>query len=139
MRAPAFILPLSTLIRDTRVMDDRDKRIGDLQEQQDAVDAMIAVVEQNSEPFENVEERSVRLTLTRVLEELKALRDGLEEPERAARYPRALGTASVALLADVRRASGLTLEQAKRLCEEVDWDRERAMAAKAHSPAPEQR
>jgi hypothetical protein len=122
-------------------MDDRDKNIADLQKQRDAVDAMIAVVEQNSEPFENVEERSVRLTLTRVLQDLKALRGGLEEePERAERYPRAPGTASVALLADVLRASGLTLGQAKRLCEEVGWDRERAMAAaKAHSPAPEQR
>ena len=77
-------------------MDDRDKNIADLQKQRDAVDAMIAVVEQNSEPFENVEERSVRLTLTRVLEELKALRDGLEEePERAERYPRAPGPANV--------------------------------------------
>jgi hypothetical protein len=75
-------------------MDDRDKRVADLQEQRDAVDAMIAVVEQNSEPFENVEERSVRLTLTRFLEDLKALRDGLEKelpPERSERYPRAPG------------------------------------------------
>jgi hypothetical protein len=75
-------------------MDDRDKRVADLLEQRDAVDAMIAVVEQNSEPFENVEERSVRLTLTRFLEDLKALRDGLEEelpPERSERYPRAPG------------------------------------------------
>jgi hypothetical protein len=75
-------------------MDDRDKRVADLQGQRDAVDAMIAVVEQNSAPFENVEERSVRLTLTQVLEDLKALRDGLEEelpPGRSERYPRALG------------------------------------------------
>jgi hypothetical protein len=75
-------------------MDDRDKRVADLLEQRDAVDAMIAVVEQTSEPFENVEERSVRLTLTRFLEDLKALRDGLEEellPERSERYPRAPG------------------------------------------------
>jgi hypothetical protein len=75
-------------------MDDRDKRVADLQEQRAAVDAMVAVIEQNSEPFENVEERSVRLTLTRVLEDLKALRDGLEQelpPERFERYPRAPG------------------------------------------------
>jgi uncharacterized protein YdcH (DUF465 family) len=70
-------------------MDNRDKNIADLQEKRDAVDAMIAAVEQNSEPFENVEERWMRRAVAQVLEDLKALRDGLEEePERAERYPR---------------------------------------------------
>jgi hypothetical protein len=92
------------------------------QEKKEALDTMIRAVAENMKPFEgSADERYVR----RVLEDLQIMRD----PPPLPKSTRQVGKEGIQLLKDVRNTTRLGLAAAKRICEEAEWDRGRAMEA----------